>query len=135
MSKSNLLKVFFSLVLSIVLILMVTTVNAADSNGFNDITPQLTNNSAGTGNTGSGTTNTNSGSGSTNTNRANTGSTNTNRANTSANKSSNTNSSIYNNSNLPKTGLSDSLPVVLLVVVFGISAIYAYKKIKDYRNI
>ena len=122
MSKSNLLKVFFSLVLSIVLILMVTTVNAADSNGFNDITPQLTNNNA-----GNNTANTNTGSGSTNTNRANTGSTNTNRANTSANRSSNT--------NLPKTGLSDSLPVVLLVVVFGISAVYAYKKIKDYRNI
>ena len=130
MNKSNLLKVFFSLVLSIVLILMVTTVNAADSNGFNDITPQLTNNAAGN-NTG----NTNSGSGSSNTNRANTGSRDTNRANTSANKSSNTNSSIYNNSNLPKTGLSDSLPVVLLVVVFGISSVYAYKKIKDYRNI
>lgn len=130
MSKSNLLKVFFSLVLSIVLILMVTTVNAADSNGFNDITPQLTNNNA-----GNNTANTNTGSGSTNTNRANTGSTNTNRANTSANRSSNTNSSIYNNTNLPKTGLSDSLPVVLLVVVFGISAVYAYKKIKDYRNI
>ena len=130
MSKSNLLKVFFSLVLSIVLILMVTTVNAADSNGFNDITPQLTNNNA-----GNNTANTNTGSGSTSTNRANTGSTNTNRANTSANRSSNTNSSIYNNTNLPKTGLSDSLPVVLLVVVFGISAVYAYKKIKDYRNI
>ena len=130
MSKSNLLKVFFSLVLSIVLILMVTTVNAPDSNGFNDITPQLTNNNA-----GNNTANTNTGSGSTNTNRANTGSTNTNRANTSANRSSNTNSSIYNNTNLPKTGLSDSLPVVLLVVVFGISAVYAYKKIKDYRNI
>lgn len=80
----------------------------------------------------------------TNSNKANTNS-NKNKANTNSNKS-NTNSlntngvrgnnvSTYNNTNLPKTGLQESLPTVLLVVVFGISAVYAYKKIKDYRNI
>ena len=26
-------------------------------------------------------------------------------------------------------------PIVLLVVVFGVSVVYAYKKIKDYSNI
>ena len=61
---------------------------------------------------------------------------NTNTSNT--NKSNNTNnSSVYNNTNnnLPKTGIEDSIPVAALVVVFGVSAVYAYKKIKEYKNI
>ena len=45
------------------------------------------------------------------------------------------NSSIYNNTNLPKTGIEDTIPIAMLVVVFGISAIYAYRKVKEYRNI
>lgn len=45
------------------------------------------------------------------------------------------NTSNYNNSSLPKTGIEDSMPLVVLTVVLGISAIYAYKKIQDYRNI
>ena len=64
-----------------------------------------------------------------------------NSANTNRNTNSNSNSantnrnSIYNNTNLPKTGIGDSLPIAALVVIFGISAVYAYKKVKDYRNI
>ena len=46
-------------------------------------------------------------------------------------KTNNTNN--YNNTSLPKTGVEDSIPAVL--VVFGISAVYAYKKIQDYKNI
>lgn len=69
-----------------------------------------------------------------NTSNNNTNNTNTNNTNT--NNTSNVNSSsIYNNTNLPHTGIEDSVPAVALIVVFGISAIYAYKKIKDYRNI
>lgn len=45
------------------------------------------------------------------------------------------NTSNYNNTSLPKTGVGDSMPVVILVVVLGISAVYAYKKMQDYRNI
>ncbi len=45
------------------------------------------------------------------------------------------NTTNYNNSALPKTGIEDSFPSVILLVVFGISAIYAYKKIQDYKNI
>lgn len=41
----------------------------------------------------------------------------------------------YNNTTLPKTGVEDSMPAIVLVVVLGISAIYAYKKVQDYRNI
>ena len=45
------------------------------------------------------------------------------------------NTSNYNNTSLPKTGIEDSVPGVLLVVVLGISAVYAYKKMQDYKNI
>ena len=45
------------------------------------------------------------------------------------------NTSNYNNTSLPKTGVEDSMPIVVLSVVLGISAIYAYKKIQDYKNI
>ena len=58
--------------------------------------------------------------------------------NTMTNNNGNTLNNTTNNNinaNLPKTGMGDSLPTVLLVVVFGISAIYAYKKVSDYRNI
>ncbi len=130
MKKSNLLKVFSILVLSVMVILMTTTVNAAD--GFQDMTGSLlgnnTSNNAGTGNTN------NAGTGNTG-NSTNTGNS-ANRANTNSTNRANTNSSsTYNSTNLPKTGIGDSLPIAALVVIFGISAVYAYKKIKDYRNI
>lgn len=52
------------------------------------------------------------------------------------NTANNTNkNSSYNNTNLPKTGIEDAIPVAILVVVCGISAVYAYKKISDYKNI
>ena len=123
MKKSNLIKVISILLISTMVILFTTNVNAADNNGFNDLTSTLTNN--GTNNSG----NTNTNSGTTNTNTAGTNN-NTNTQNKNTN-----NSSIYNNTNLPKTGIEDSIPVAMLIVVFGISAVYAYRKIKDYRNI
>lgn len=57
--------------------------------------------------------------------------------NTLKTNSTNTaNTSSYNSTNLPKTGIGDSfVPVTILVVVFGISAAYAYRKIREYRNI
>lgn len=118
MKKSNLIKVFSILLISVMVILFTTSVNAADDTGFNDLTGTLTNNT--TNNTSNNTTNTGNNSLTNNT------------ANNNTNKN---NSSIYNNTNLPKTGIEDSIPVAMLVVVFGISAIYAYKKIKEYRNI
>lgn len=73
-----------------------------------------------------------------NTNR-NTNNANANRNNSNTNtNNANKNASSYNNANntnLPKTGIEDSIPTVVLIVVFGISAIYAYKKISDYRKI
>ena len=62
-----------------------------------------------------------------------------NTSNTSSNENTSTNTSLYTNSDdedeLPDTGIEDSLPMVVLIAVFGISAVYAYVKIKEYNNI
>lgn len=119
----NLVKVVFILLMSLMIIMFCTNVLAADStnNGFSDLTSTLT---------GGNNTNTNN----TNTNNTNTNNTNTNNTNT--NNTNRTNgTSLYNNNGLPKTGIEDSIPVAMLVVIFGISSVYAYKKIKDYKNL
>ena len=117
MKKSNLIQIVTILLVSAMVMLFSTTVNAAnDNNEVHDLTGTLTKNST-SNNTSSNNTNSN-----------------TNTSNT--NKSNNTNnSSVYNNTNLPKTGVASSLPIAALVVIFGISAVYAYKKIKEYKNI
>ena len=45
------------------------------------------------------------------------------------------NTSSYNNTSLPKTGVGDVVPGVIIAVVLGISAVYAYNKINYYKNI
>lgn len=45
------------------------------------------------------------------------------------------NTSTYNNTSLPKTGAGDVVPGIVLVVVLGISAVYAYNKVQYYKNI
>lgn len=128
MKKTNLIKVISILLISAMVMLFATTVNAANDNSYNDLTSTLTGN---TSNNASNTSNTNSNSSNntSNTNSAN----NTNKALNMSNNTSN--SSVYNNTNLPKTGATDSIPVAMLVVVFGISAVYAFKKVRDYKNI
>ena len=123
MRKSNLIKVISILVISLMVMLFSTNVMAAETdNGFTDLTPSVNNTNTNNSNTNS-TNNTNSNTNNTNTN-------NTNRTNNT------NNSSIYNNTNsLPRTGVTDSIPVAVLLIVFAISAVYAYKKIKDYKNI
>lgn len=125
----NLVKVMSILLISVMVMFFATTVNAADdNNGFKELTLNTNTDS---------NTNTNSNLNIGNTN-SNVNANNTNTNNTNVNKNTN-NSSIYNNTNkntdLPKTGIEDSIPVAMLVVVFGISAVYAYKKINDYKNI
>ncbi|MBO5479454.1 MAG: hypothetical protein J6A04_07240 [Clostridia bacterium] len=45
------------------------------------------------------------------------------------------NTSTYNNTtNLPQTG-ADDYAVLAVIAVFAVSAVYAYKKIRDYKNI
>ena len=56
--------------------------------------------------------------------------------NTTTNTNTNTNTSYRTNTNtetLPKTGVTDGYVVAILVTVCAISAIYAYKKIRDYN--
>ncbi len=130
MKKTNLIKGLSILLISVMVILFSSNVFAADNSGFNDLTSTLS----------SGNSNSNSNSNSNNAN-VNNSNRNVNNANTNANKNSNSNnsntnsSSIYNNTNLPKTGVESSIPVAMLVVIFGVSAVYAYKKISEYKNI
>ena len=123
MKKVNLIKGILLILLSVVLI-GTTGVYAADLDGDIDELQNLT------------PTNTASNENVRN-NNANVNKSNSNVSNSNANVNK-TNSSVYNNTNntsLPKTGIEDSLPTMVLVVIFAVSAVYAYKKIKDYNNI
>lgn len=117
MKKTNLIKAIFILVIGVILMSISTNVFAADDD-YTELTLNNTLNN-------------------TNTNNTNINKTNTNTNRNATNNTNKTNSTIYNNTNtdLPKTGIEDTIPVTLLVTVFGISAIYAYKKINDYKNI
>ena len=140
MKKTNLIKVVSILLISVMVIAFVSPVFAADEDDDRiDLTESI-----GNGNKNNNSRNTNSNNNNnnnnsnTNNNNSNTNNNNSNRANNNANannNSNNNNNSVYNNNNLPKTGIGDSVPVAMLIVVFGISAVYAYKKVKDYRNI
>lgn len=66
-------------------------------------------------------------------NTNNTNNTNTTNKTNNTNKTNTNSSSKYNNTNLPKAGSSDGITVMVVVAVFGILAIYAYKKIRDYN--
>lgn len=126
MKKTNLVKVVSILLVSLMVILFSTNVFAAENNdtSFQDLTGTL-------GNSTENNTNKNTNSNNTNKNTNNTNS----NTNTNTNSNNTNNSSIYNNTDLPKTGVESSIPVVVLVAIFGISAVYAYKKIDDYKNL
>ena len=129
MKTLNFIKVFLTIVMILTIFLFSTNVMAADDfEDFEEIELSISENTN-TGNTNSNV-NTNS---NTNTNL----NSNTNNDVLNFNKGNNTNSNTNSNNttNLPKTGIEDSAPVAMLVVVFGISSIYAYRKIKEYRNI
>ena len=117
MKKVSLIKGFLVILLSVVLI-GTTGVFAADTLDFN-LDDDTSTNTANNTNTNKNNTNTNS-----------------NKSNTN-NANANKNSSTYNNTNtnLPKTGIEDSIPTAVLIVIFAISAVYAYKKISDYKNV
>ena len=61
----------------------------------------------------------------------------TNTLNTSAlrNTINTTATTATTNTTLPKTGIANSTPVVALIAIFGISAGYAYIKIRDYKSL
>lgn len=68
-----------------------------------------------------------------NTNSTRNNTTNSTSNNTTKNTTTNANSSKYNNTNLPNAGSVDGIGVMVVVAVFGILALYAYKKIRDYN--
>ena len=119
MKKSIILRSFLVILVCAMLIFAITPVYAATDEGFEDI---LTGNSSNTSNTGN-----------TNTRNTNTNSNSSNVQNLNALR--NTSNTANTSNTLPNTGIGDALPTVLLVVVFAISAVYAYNKVKDYRNI
>lgn len=121
---TNLKKLLVVLLIAVVMIGVSNVVLAteADENNVTFIPDEEGNNTAN--NTNTPDTNSLFNNNNTNTN------TNTNRTNNTTN---NTNSSQYNNSNLPKAGSSDGITIMVVVAVFGISALYAYKKIRDYN--
>ena len=128
MRKTNLIKGISIVLISVMVIAFSSSVFAADNTGFNDLTSTLSNSSNSNSNNSNTNTNTN-----TNTNSNTNRNTNT---NTNPKTTSNTNnSSIYNNTNLPKTGIESSVPVAALFFIFGVSAVYAYRKIKEYKDI
>ena len=125
MKNSRLVKMLFTIIMGIIMCaVMVGQVRAVD---YQDLSSAI--NGTSTSNSSSNSTKrTNNTAGSSSLNSASNNTLRTNSSNTA-------NTSTYNNTSLPNTGIGDSVPVVLLVVVFGISAVYAYKKIKEYKNI
>ena len=121
MKESKLVKIVLVMILSLIVILGVNTKYsfAANNITITDLTGSIGNNT---------TTN--------NTTENNTVVNNTVANNTTNNTVLTTNNtSNYNNSSLPDTGIEDSMPTILLIVVLGISSVYAYKKMQDYKSL
>lgn len=116
MKESKLVKIVLFMILSLIIILGVATKNslAVTDLPIKDITNSIGNNTTGNNTIGNNVTGNNT----------------TNNTVLTTNNTSN-----YNNTSLPKTGIEDSMPTVILIVVLGISAVYAYKKMQDYQNI
>ena len=136
MKKLSIVKGLLIALVSLSMLMFTTNFVSAADEGYVDVNFDNTassNSSSNKANTNSNKTNTNSSKNKANTNSNSSKNSNSNSLNTNGVRGNNVSS--YNNTSLPKTGLQESLPVVLLVVVFGISSVYSYKKIKDYRNI
>ena len=125
MEKTKLIKGFLIIIVAFALVFNVSTVFAADNNTIDFV--DVTNRSSSDSNTNGNNTNTNSNSNNTNTN-----------SNTNRNTNSNSNSSSYNtnknkNTNLPKTGIAETGSIVCVVFALAVSAVYAFKKLRDYN--
>ena len=133
MRKEKILKLMVVLTIGIVLVAMTSNVFAADSNStvdfFEDTTNQLNTNT----NTNTSTnTNTNT---NTNINTAtNTNNVNTTTTDATANTNAVANTSNYNTS-LPKAGLKENTMMGVAITVLAVVAVFAYKKINQYKNI
>lgn len=150
MKNSKMIKKIFVLVISIALVFTFSNlVLAADDDPFLPITQNTNANPESNTNTNTEQTNTNSGSNTNSdsgnslltntintTNTTNNGTLTSNTVNNTTNISSNVNRSVTNTEQLAKTGLTDSNGIIALIVVLcGISAIYSYKKVNDYKKL
>lgn len=111
---SNLKKLGIVVMVVAIMIAFSSTVLATDSNTFVNIPDDSLGNRVNN-NTMNNTTN------------------NTVKNNTVNNTTNKNTSSVYNNTSLPKAGSVDSVTVLAVIAVFGVSAVYAYKKIRDYN--
>ena len=124
MIKNNLKKISVIIIMLVLLLFAVKTSFATDNDGgiFNQINSLNNSNSGGTIQTGNRNNNTD-----TNTNNTNN--------NTNTNTNTNTNNNTNNNTNSPKTtpytGANNST-TICFIILFAVSSIYAYKKIRDY---
>ena len=140
MNKINLLKNITIAIIGVAIIFAFTNVLAADNNTYQDLSQAISGNNGATGNSQTGNnsalTNNALGTNNSSSNRANNnGVFNTNALASNNSLSNNSASNSYSNTTLPRTGIESVAPIAVLLVIFGISAIYAYKKIKDYKNI
>ena len=149
MKREKLLKIVITLIMGTVLFVMSTNVFAADSgiDFFEDTTNQLdtntntssdTNTSTNTNTNTSTDTNTNT-STSTNTSvdtntNSSTNTTGTIDMNTTTNTSTNTNANNYN-TNLPKAGAPENAILGVVMTVLVVVAVFAYRKVNQYKNI
>ena len=122
MKKEKILKIIVVLILGVTLLAMSTRVFAAvgDSDGLMDLYDDTTNQL--------NTTNTN-------TNNTNTNLLNTNTLNTNTNITNTTLNTNNYNTNLPKAGAAENKMLGVAFTVLAITAVYAYKKVKEYKNI
>lgn len=145
MKKEKLLKSILTMVVSLAVIATMSGKAFAltsDSINMDDLTGTESGTSTGTGtgtSTGTGTgtstgtgTNTNT---STGTSTGTATNTNTSGINTNTSTGTNTNKNTNYNTNLPKAGLAENTVFGVAMVALAAVAVYAYRKIKYYKNI
>lgn len=118
MKNSKLAKLVLVVLIGVMITCVGIDVFAADNNTYQDLGSVLNS----TGNNAAGGNNTIGGNNTLNTNAL--------TNNTAKNVANN-----MTNTTLPKTGVANSTSVIVLITICGISAIYAYNKIKDYKNV
>lgn len=109
-TMSKIKNVIIIAIIGILIIMMTNIVNATDDDTYVNIIDENANNNSTLNNTN-----------------------NTNKNNTNNNTNNNTTNSTTNADTLPKAGLTQNVSAIVLVTIFGISAIYAYKKIREYN--
>ena len=127
MMKNKKLLIVFILILAFLLV-MVTYTKATDNVDELPIIDINTENQENSTNNDQSNNETNNNAENTNTN------TNTN-INTNTNTNTNTNSNTDNNNVLPQTGVQGDTALIIFIIICIISAIYAYFKIRKYKNV